>query len=676
MATYYVNSFTGSNLNDGSELTPFETISYAVTVAIGGNDLIKFTGVDAGNIALTTSVNITCTDNSKIRGTGAYGLRIKNGTHPSVSNFRNLDISGFDYAIDSDSNNLEGMQSNFIDCKLDGNVRHGLWRRNRVRYYNTVFLNGIIGEKNKHPTFYNSRLENCSFINCIDVPLSFDRQAFSYDSIQQDLVRNYFKNCSISIRSNQVTADPISVKNNKFDGCSFRFFTADPLLFQYPTFIREPLTSFVLCNTIAELNAKLTSDLSVDPTATLTSITSDQFDFQPISLDPFNYPTSKTDSQILNRHIGANRYAITQTVPVANADYTDVLGVYESNKVSPTPLVYELEVPRAGFARTATLHFTRSGNTEQLGTDGEVEILIETSTDGTNFTTLGTFLSGITSSTLDFDFLNAPAKAIRASIQPVGAAFGELHLEGITVDFKTLEDRLSQTDTRTLYTAGNIPTNVSELNNRAIHNPVANFTQAVEANQFMLSASGGVESIDGAQWMDGDTVNFAGAFSVSIWHYASNYSNYVTGDVYQLIGSRSINGWYIRVGAPTATTADVQAVVTVTDGTRAAVKNYTDTQFDSIVAGKWTNYVLVFNRTSIKLYVNAILVSTTTFADSAIIPEAKPIRIGNDLAGGAIKPILANEAVDEIKIYDSYELTQSQIEENYRADQFNNSHLR
>lgn len=513
----------------------------------------------------------------------------------------------------------------------------------------------------------NKRYNNCTFSN--------GTALFSVGGNGGSSVAYRFKNNTLSSFNDFIIGHGEGVDSNLVVDSKLTILTDYSETASRNIFSNVDVRSAIRSTTINAINALPYQSVSniTELNAIITPLVwgAEDVYFQSVTLGAFNYPTVKTEATILNRHIGANRYAITQTVPIANADYTNVAGVYESNKVSPNPLVYIAEATRAGQLRTATLHFTRSGNTEQLGANGQVEILVETSTDGTNYTTLGTFLSGIDSSTLDFDFLNTPAKAIRASIQPTGAAFGELHFEGITVDFKTFEDRLSQTDTRILYTAGNIPANVSELYNRALNNPIANFTQTTEAEQFGLSSSGGLVSLDGNRYMVISTgailsptystqLTFKAQYSASTQVFLAHRNNLLTSPYQIFIDASSTTEFSLTVNY-----RDIYG--TIKTLVKAGLK------FGYIYT---VSVVLNAEKLTYSLYINYDTILNTSVLPEDVAEMREDFILGATFFTSYSNKIASGSKIYDFKYYDGRAITFDEHKENYRTDQFNNEHLR
>jgi len=473
---FYVNSITGNDTTGDGISIPVATAAKASTLInadaarnekytiIVETDLINdvFNFVDTPNLFKTWIKIVYANGVKHYSNTSQLCAVINNGGSGSAGGALwvvGAKISGFTYSIS------DGAITNFTtqyrqplgileNCDLEGYVhlpRMASYKLNTCR-----IRTGIVHSTNGSLASWcltNSR--NCDFrganqfknTGTISVPiwtveewrLNSDTGIAAYEGWQAICARNDFDsvgNITIALRVGQTygasaTAQQYYFMSNNFNGCNVNFTT---------NILTIPAT-WAAATDAATMRAKALTD-----GLTLASNWFEYERFSAITYDSFDFPA--TPAEILKRHIGANRYAITQTVPIANSDYTDASGVYESNKVSPTPLVYEMSAIRAAKLRRAILHFTRSGNTEQLGTDGEVEILIETSTDGTNFTTLGTFLSGIDSTTLDFDYILEVAKSVRFSIQPTGAAFGEVKFYGVTGEFLTLEDQLNQSFSR------------------------------------------------------------------------------------------------------------------------------------------------------------------------------------------------------------------------------------
>lgn len=476
---FVINNVTGNDVTGDGITIPVATAAYASTLinadaarvekytVIVETDLVNdfFSFVDTPN-SFNPWIKLTYVNSVRHYSTTSQQVAILNiagaGSQGGALWIVGARISGFEYAysdapLTNFTTQFRSGRNILEDCDFEGYIY--LPRMEDTRINGCRIRTGIVHSTNgDFSTWCLTHVRNCDLrgsnqfqnTGTISVPiwtaeeyrLQLNSNNAEYEGFAEYCGYNDFESCgdvTISLSVGQTYGKYNEIEPSFFFGNNWKDCNVN--------FTNDILT--IPATWAAAIDADTMRSKATTDGVTLTPDWFERELFTTITRDAFEYQSSEAD-YILNHHLTPNRYAISQITPVANADYDFITDHYISNKTSPTPLVYKLTAPRAGKLRRLELQFIRNGNTEQLGTDGEVEITLEKSIGGVNFAPVGTFLSGIDSSTLEFDYVLEIGKAYKASIQPVGAAFGEIELYGMVGTINTMEDEISQSFTRVL----------------------------------------------------------------------------------------------------------------------------------------------------------------------------------------------------------------------------------
>lgn len=689
MADLYIANY-GNDLNDGSKPTPFATFAPAKALIEAGTagqyDVIYLTGTSenitlnfGSNAAFANAVacSITFANSSVVSGGSGKFIQVNSNVSTGLT-IDGLICTDGSYTDIFETVNSQTTKTTFRRCILLNSRLH-VFRPQYLAFDKTILQNFVFWTEKQIQAAGSNHLhavQDCYFKGVTHtngttpfIALSSSGADYINGELGAGILNNRFEDMDFAYVDSTILES--DMRRNNYKNCNFSFFD-NPLTVPLPT-----VGGLVPCNSVAAIESEYFNVFAV------TSASYSDATFRSIIDSSFYYPVNE-DANYKNRQQGANRYAVSQVTPVANADYTFVTDHYVSNKVSPTPLVYELTATRAGKLRRLELQFVRTGNTEQLSaTSGEVEITLEKSTDGVNFTSIGTFLSGIDSTTLEYDLVLEVGKAYRASIQPVGAAFGEIELYGMVGEMLTLEDELSQTDLRENFAAGTVPSKVVTLYNQA-HGAgiVGDFTQPIEANQFVLDD--GIKSVDGNQsisqpFASGQVftkgtmtgwlyikpildVNRAYAI-MSCNHNATPSNGGFSLTIYRTVSAKvgALGTWWKDgVGSDTLVFYEVAPNVAT---------------FNANFANKWVFIASSFNSGSMIVVFNDKVSynssAQTQFSSHSITPELDCGSIGRFNSN-----IITGMKLEEQKLYLDFAASVSDIQEIRRADQYYHEHLR
>lgn len=648
--TYYISQYTGNDANDGS------TIALALQTSAGLK--AKFViDRDAGVL------------NNK-----SVDFIFLGGEYTYLDNFSFLNLTSQDvrFILANDATILPRTTGSPVGYSISWGGKHGFCQ----------VLGGTIAEVNNQiPTAYNISFKDCKITGASS---GGESQSSAEGIVAKRDVINASKELVLLYNASSVVNNSTFInqyvklfsdsskitKNSYFDSCYVTDLststTVSPLqnITLYNTYVRFGTSdTYTLATSASQLRAQRDAALGLTTPANWFN----EFVFSSIALNNYNFPTSET-SYILNRHIGAHRYAISQATPEANANLTDMGGYYVTT--AATSIVYTLELPQGRNIRRAILHINRTGANEQLGTNGQVELSIETSHDGVTYGSATTYLSGIDSSTLDYDFMGVGAKKVRITASNTGG-FGEIQYLGATVETNTLEDRLSQTDLRTLYAAGTIPVNVLSLQNKSNLLTLADFTQTDPDKQFLLSPSGGLVSPAGNSYMTSSSaLTLSSTYSVQLTFKAAYSAS--TQVFFAHRNNVSIAPYQIFVGASSPTTFTLTVNYRDSVGVIKAL-NKTLLKFDDIYTVS-----VVFDATKLvySLYINndTRLNSSVLLADVAIMSQ--DMILGATSFGTYTGKITAGSTIYNLKYYSGRALTFSEHKQLKLTDQHNHKYLR
>lgn len=463
----YLDATNGDDTTgDGSESNPYQFFDSSPVKSLVENGSVYeyevlFLSSSSENITIDLSlqpigdaepfVKFTALNNSKFSGTGNFlSLNLSYNRRYGVW-LNGFYISTYTKAIVATA---YACATIFEDCFL---INTGIYtvRMGKLVFFNTSLIDVNFGNKtvsvSGQLTLHS--ISGCYFENVgvLDATYPFiaihpsENEFISVGGISYRCDNNSFVNTDIAI----VTPNPVDnyedLKNNNYYNCNGTFY-------DITNTVGLPTTaSLVPFDSVAAMQAEYLSVFGV-----ATNLYEDET-FNNIILDSQGFQAAE-DNYRLSQYQGAKRYGKTGTID--NGDYENLVNM-ELVDISPAALrktassanssatIVIPELDRLRKIRRFVLNYERvvlptTSTPGNFVPDTEVQLTVQISTDGVNYSGAGIYRSGIydNSGVFEFDLTELYAKSVKVTFTLAGSTDQDIYIYGASLECYTIEDLL------------------------------------------------------------------------------------------------------------------------------------------------------------------------------------------------------------------------------------------